>query len=363
MLSIKPPLMLPALEMPATIWHELPRRIGTSTILAPALVVYALFLLASWIWGDYGYLHQQALSNDDLDSIMLSRLFPAALLWAVLLPIAVERRTPWCLSAVCMLAALCLPSEVVPHAAFWWIAAVLLLSWAIITSVPSAKRLTRLAMLSRRERSKIPVKLVPVRRAETRRRMSDGLLRSLKPIWMLLLLVFVMAISAAEYFSIKGSAELHEMTEEQWVATAWPASGLIFMVGFTLWSLVGLCRMVMERLIGNVVWILPEATAGPLHFSAHATHNIERCTPNDEVLTPDEVECPRLSPEKMWLGYSGSDTEGHLLHWDTPHWSDQQELVRHRCRESAPTENFVHLRRLERGSAKRPMSPEELLNP
>ncbi|PQZ95740.1 hypothetical protein CQ018_00020 [Arthrobacter sp. MYb227] len=347
MLSAKPPLMLPILKMPATLWNALPLRVGTGTILAPALAVYALFLLAGWIWGDYGYFQEQARLKDDLYSTVLAKWVPVGLLWALLLPVMAERRTAWALSGVCVAAALYIPAEVVPFEAFWWIAAALLLSWAIITSLPSATRLVKLALFSHRERSKPSLQLVPVRRGQTRRRFSDGLLRSLAPIWMLPLAVFSAVIQRDEYFFMKDSLETRDIAWESLGSSTWSATGPIFLVGGSIWCTVGLFRMVMERLIGNVVWLLPETADGHLDVPTNPTHVNGSCTPQDVVITPDKADCPMHSREKMWLGFTGSDSQGHLLHWCDRYWSDQRELARHRCDESEVTEKFRGIRWLE----------------
>ena len=362
MLSAKPPLMLPVLEMPAALWEKLPRRVGTATIITPALAIYGLFVLASWIFGDYGYLQEQARVNDDLYSVLLAKWVPAALLWTLVLPAMAVRRTAWSLSGICVAAALYIPTEVVPFEAFWWIAGALLLSWAIVTSLPSAMRLVKLAQFSHRERRKASVQLVPVRRAETRRRFSDGLLRSWSPIWMLPLVIFSAVVQLSEYLSMRDSAEPREIAWEFLGFKSWSATGPVFLIGGAIWCLVGLSRMMIERLVGNVVWLLPEKVEGPLQLLPNTLDDAGSCTPNEEVITPDPVECPRLSPGKMWLGYTGSDSEGHLLHWDQQYLSDHQELVRHRCVESTMTEIFSGIGWLEGRGTKISQGAAPLLN-
>lgn len=352
MTTSKPPLMLPMLELPAETWEKLPWRVGTRTIVLTSGIGFALLLLASYVWGDYGYLERQAQANGDLYSAVLARWIPAGLTWALLLSAAAERRSAWFFTGISVVAAIYVPNAALPHALFWWISAALFLCWAIVTSLPSAVRLLKLATLSRRARHSQSGQRVPVKRGMTRRSIKDGYIRSMAPLWLPPLTVFIVVSMSNEYSLMQASNEPREIAWEYLDSRTWSALAPAFVVGSAIWSAVGLCRLSMQRLIGSVVWLLPESEKGPLRFLHRQTDNNGMCTLNAEVAAADAVPCPANSTGRTWLGYMGGDNQGDLLQWN-----DRQELIRHRCPESTGTEMFRGIRCFERIGARRQELP------
>lgn len=120
----------------------------------------------------------------------------------------------------------------------------------------------------------------------------------------------------------------------------------LVLAGFLPWSAIGLLRLLLESIIGTVVWIIPAGDGGPLDFGRVKALKDGSNTVAGIALPADGPGAggARQFP-MMWLGGVGGERRGALMKWNA-----EYELVLHRYAEKCGRERLrgFHLPRQPR---------------